>query len=224
MCKEDGSIIHRLNLANVTKLELICRFRQECMVQTVIDKFQKLRHFNAWIEYGDENVIYKPLKNISNLKHLIHFCYAIHFGELNNKFCGLLKQMANYCQNLKSIDCRFKVNEKNMDIRQYLSQLKAFPALKRLQFWLIIGDNEGEDNIDVNQLFSFELFKGLENITHLSLGFSPTQVSKESILKEIDINLPKLQYLKLTDRFEHNCRRSDTNGRYSEPTLKTTNN
>ena len=59
-----------------------------------------------------------------------------------------------------------------------------------------------EDVIDVNQLFSFELFKGFSNITHLSLWFNFRQTLKESILKEIDINLPKLQYLEIKDRFD----------------------
>ena len=107
--------------------------------------------------------------------------------------------MANNCQNLKSIVCRFDFNSQNSGLRQLLSHLKAFPALKRLNFWLHLDNNEVEDNIDVNQLFSFELFKGFENITHLTLLFSG---EKESILKGIDINLPKLQYLKISRIFD----------------------
>ena len=78
-----------------------------------------------------------------------------------------------------------------------LSHFKAFPALKRLKLWFRFVNYEDEDSIDVNQLFSFELFKGFENITHLSLCFNLRQTLKESIFKEIDINLPKLQYLEI---------------------------
>ena len=59
----------------------------------------------------------------------------------------------------------------------------------------------GEEDIVVNQ-FSFELFKGFSNITHLNLLFEWTDYFKESILKEIDINLPKLQYLEIYDIFD----------------------
>ena len=109
--------------------------------------------------------------------------------------------MANNCKNLKSIVCDFDIDCQNPDIRQFFLKLKAFP-LKRLNLRFFFFNNEVEDNIDVNQLFSFELFKGFSNITHLSLYFNLRQTLKESILKEIDINLPKLQYLEISDRFD----------------------
>ena len=128
--------------------------------------------------------------------------------KTNNRFCGLLEQMANNCQNLKSIDCRYNVNDPNSDIRQFFSLLKAFP-LKRLNLSLSLVsklDVDGEfEYIDVNQLFSFELFRGLSNISHLSLCFDLRQallILKESILKDIDINLPKLQYLQIEYGFD----------------------
>ena len=152
------------------------------------------------ISLGEKkNAIYNPLENISNLKHLIHFCFYVEFLESNKLFCGLLEQMANICQNLKSIECCFVINNNNnnnFDIRQLFSQFKAFPALKRLNLRL-----RSANNIDVNQLFSFELFKGFSNITHLTLCFNWRKILKESILKEIDINLPKLQYLQIEYRF-----------------------
>ena len=51
-------------------------------------------------------------------------------------------------------------------------------------------------------MFSFELFKGFENITHLRLCLDET--SNESTLKDIDINLPNLQYLEFEYRFDTN--------------------
>ena len=141
------------------------------------------------------------MKNISNLKHLIHLKFRNGFALNNNVLNGLLKQMKKYCKNLKSIFCLFITNDKKLDVKQLFSHLKAFP-LKRLNLGLYSRNNEVEDNIDVNQLFLFELFKGFQNITHLSLWFGSTQTLKESIIREIDINLPKLQYLEINNQFD----------------------
>ena len=205
--------IPQLKLAKLKQLEIAFGHGQEHMLQTVIDNFPKLTHLCLVIDSEDENAFYRPLKNISNLKHLIHFKLFKKFGTNNNIFCDLLIQMANICQNLKSIECRLNIELKSV-IRQLFSQLKAFPALKRLNLCLnFIIYEADEDDIDmwlysdiqpndVNHLFSFELFRGLSNITHLTLSFDSRQYLKELILKDIDINLPKLQYLKIEDQFD----------------------
>ena len=201
--KDESIVYSQLKLVKLKELELICSRGEEHMLQTVIDTFPTLTHFSVNISSENINTIYKPLKNISNLKHLIHFKLQIGLGfsNNNNRLNGLLKQMANNCQNLKSIDCRF-IARQISDIRQFLSQLKAFP-LKRLNLWLIFFNNKDSKDIDVNQLFSFELFKGFENITHLSFQKNAVgHTMKESVLKEIDINLPKLQYLKVRNIFD----------------------
>ena len=118
--------------------------------------------------------------------------------------------MANKCKNLKSFVFRFNVDQ-NSDIRQFLSQLKAISGAQEIEFEVRFFNRwRRENNIDVNQLFSFELFKGFSNITHLSLSFGWRHTLKESILKDIDINLPKLQYLEITRPFRHNSRRCDS--------------
>ena len=188
----NDSTIAQLKLAQLKQLEIV--FNQEHILQTVIDTFPTLTHLNLYISSYEENAIYKPLKNISNLKHLIHYKLNTRF-VYNKRFCGLFKQMANNCKNLKSIDFSFDIDQSS-DLRQLLSHLKAFP-LKRLNLWLFF-----EKHIDVNQMFSFELFKGFENITHLTLGSDLSQTLKESILKEIDINLPNLQYLQIEGYFD----------------------
>ena len=199
------SIVSQLKLFKLKQLEIhISGQGQEHILQTLIDNFPTLRHLNLYIHSSDENAIYKPLKNISNLKHLIHFGFDKDFGENNKQFYELLKQMAKNCKNLKSVDCRLNINDQNSDIKHFWPQLKAFQALKRFNLWLnFINNEEEEDDLDVNQLFSFELFKNFSNITHLNLFFSfKKHFLKESILKDIDINLPKLQYLKITNIFE----------------------
>ena len=196
----DDSIISNLKLDKLKQLEIMIEQGKEHKLQTIIDTFPTLTHLKVSIRSKDENAIYNSLKNISNLKHLIHFYFHNEFGKNNNLLIGLLKQMANNWQNMKSIDCRFVIRDNNSEIRQFFSLLKSFPALKRLNFWFYYVWNEEEDNIDVNQLFSFELFKGFSNITHLTLYFD--QISNEKTLKDIDINLPKLQYLEIKDIFD----------------------
>ena len=197
---ENVSIVPQLKLDNLKTLQIDLGHGQEYMLQIFIATFPTLKEFIVYINSDNHNAIYKPLKNISNLKHLIHFTYN-DFGG-NKRFLGLLKQMAKNCQNLKSISCDFRDDGLNPDTKQLLCQLKAFPALKRLNLRLFFVYNEGEDNIDVNQLFSFKLFKGFENITHLTLSLNWTHIFKESIIKEIDIILLKLQYLEIDNRFD----------------------
>ena len=73
------------------------------------------------------------------------------------------------------------------------------------------ADNHFENNFDFNQIFSFELFKDFSKYNSFDSLVSPRikpksntlGVSlKESILKEIDINLPKLQDLKIINQFD----------------------
>ena len=79
---------------------------------------------------------------------------------------------------------------RNSDILQILFSIKAFPALKRLCLKMFRR----------NYIFSFEAFKGLSNITHLTV-FCNYLLFKEKTLKDIDIILPNLQYLVFVNHF-----------------------
>ena len=193
ICNYNDTIIPQLKLAKLKKLEIAFRERYEYMLQTFIDTFPTLTHLSVVFESKDQNAIYKPLRNISNLKHLIHLKINNKYEKNNKRFCGLMKQMANNCQNLKSIVCRFYITDQNSDIKQLLSLLSAFPALKRL-------------NLRLNFLAYFNFdeiisFKGLSNITHLTISFWIHSLN-EKVLKNIDIDLPKLQYLEIKDKFD----------------------
>ena len=190
------SMIYQLKLAKLKQLKIALGGNEEYLIQALINNFPTLNHLDISFPF-DHIATYKPLENISNLKHLIHFKYMSYSAKNNNRFFDLFKQMANNCQNLKTIECGFDINEQNSEMTQFLSLLKAFPAVKRLILRLY-----SVKTVDVNQLFSFELFKGFPNITHLTIGFDWNQTLKESILKGIDINLPKLQYLKIEYRFD----------------------
>ena len=112
----DDSIISQLKLAKLKQLEIRFDQDQEHLLQTVIDTFPTLTHFNVVIRSKDENAIYKSLKNISNLKHLIHFKLHIQFEKNNKLFYDLWKQMVNNCKNLKSFGCRLKIDDQNTNI------------------------------------------------------------------------------------------------------------
>ena len=131
---------------------------------------------------------------ISKLKHLISFRFE-GFAENNELFCDSLKRIANNCQTLKRFECNLD-NTENLDIKQIFSSIKAFPALKRLYLRFCANF----DRNVFNDLFSFEAFKGLSNITQLTLYFHSVTF-KETTLKDIDINLPNLQYLVLENSF-----------------------
>ena len=98
----------------------------------------------------------------------------------------------------------------DLDLRQLLPALKAFPALKRLKLWTDIPEWDNYFEIhgwfDFSRLFSFELFEGLSNITHLTLDVSLCECSAETLnerfLEHIDTFLPDLQYLEICDIFE----------------------
>ena len=194
----EGPFISQFELRKLKQLVVGIDEGEEHLLQPFIDNFPTLTHLTLVFSTEDGNAIYNPLKNILNLKHLIHFDIQSE-GKSKEIVCRLLKQMANNCKNLKSFGCPFVINNKNSNIRQFFSILKAFPALKRLDLLLFLDRNGDDCDIDVNQLFSFELFKGFENITHLSLEFGSQLILKKWTLIEIDINLPKLQYLEINN-------------------------
>ena len=105
-----------------------------------------------------------------------------------------LTQIANKCQKLKSIEIRFIMTSKNCeDFDDVMAYLRQFKRLRRLT---LTFDNSNESKESM-VLFSFKVFKGFENITHLRIGFSEIlELFSEKIFTDIDINLPKLQYFK----------------------------
>ena len=188
--KDLEEVIPRLKLNKLTAMELV--LESQDMVETCVRTFPTLRYFHLdfYSDKINENAIYNSLEFISNLKHLIDFYFQA--SEVNYKLiCDSLKRMANKCQKLKRVDISFDITEIS-DIRLILSSIKAFPALKRLELRLYANFN----NV-FNDNFSFEAFKGLSNLTHLTLYTNYFLFG----LKDIDIYLPNLQYLVLENRF-----------------------
>ena len=185
-------VLPQLKLKKLTKLTMY--IEDADMVKTCVDTFPTLTHFD--LQFSDENSvsIYNSLDYISNLKNLTHFGFSNDNRNNNKLFCDSLKRMANKCQKLKSIECRFNIND-NSDIKQLLSPFQEFPALKKLSLTFNCQDLE---DFDINEFISFEAFKGLSNITHLTLRLEDhwdENYIEANTLTNIDIHLPKLQYL-----------------------------
>ena len=126
-------------------------------------------------------------------------------------------KLVNLVKKFERLDCLQKLKSLSLtlrytDLRQLLPELKAFPALKILQiltdihYWRIEGIPIGYKKFYFSKLFTFEAFKGLSNITHLTLCLNLWEYSdkklNEKLLKDIDINLPNLQYLRIIDNFK----------------------
>ena len=190
--------IPQLKLNKLKKLEIWnINHGEEHTIKKCVDTFPTLTHFR--IKSYLENDIFRSLKFISNLKNLKYLGFKTIFGENYKQSCDSLERMANKCQKLKSIKTAFPVSFDNSDIRQLLSPFKALPALKRLY---LTFDCHLIQNFHINQFLSFEAFKDLSNITHLTLRFKDELlVIEENILTDIDIILPKLQYLRIVNRF-----------------------
>ena len=104
-----------------------------------------------------------------------------------------------------------------------MSSIKAFPALKRLYLRLYTIDK----NIVFSDIITFELFKGLSKLTHLTLCFNYSHYIPIEF-KDIDIYLPNLQYLVIEHRINLNrevTQMADILSRLSKlKTLKLQNN
>ena len=199
--------IPRLNLNQLKKLYLEFDEEEEhinYIIEKCVDTFPTLTHFHVRndSENENENMILTSIEFISNLTNLKEFIFKYVFEEKTKLFCNSLKRMANKCQKLKSIECGFGITPENSNLRLLLSPFESFPVLKRLCLTLYWNEVQ---NFNLNQLFSFEAFKGLSNITHLTLDFSVFSHIiriRANILKDIGIYLPKLQYLNIRNTFE----------------------
>ena len=194
--------IPRLNLTKLKNLCLTFDEEEEYTIEKSVDTFPTLTHFYLRSYSENEINILKSLEFISNLKNLKEFTFDSLFKENIKLFCDSLKRIGNKCQKLKSIECDLDISSDYSNLALLLSSFEAFPTLKRLN--LTFHCNEDE-NFDINQMFSFEAFKSLSNITHLTLYFSVSLRFiriKANILSDIDINLPKLQYLNIITIFD----------------------
>ena len=160
---------------------------------------QNIKHLDLFTERLTDEEKTKPLNIISNLSNLVELRLRIGFDFNDKRIAKHLTRIANNCKELKSIEIWFDIYSKTSeDWNDLMEPFRQFKRLRRLRVEFKSFDRI--KTID-KQLFSFKVFKGFENITHLSIGFCRySQPFCERILTDIDINLPKLQYFKFDNR------------------------
>ena len=128
------------------------------------------------------------MTDISKLKQLIHLKIATNDGLNQSSHFEALKLLLDNCLHLKSISFHVRcvpfIHSVN---KQFWIQLNR---LKRLSLW--------STDFHVSDIFTFELFEGFNQLTHLAV-VSPdhyySQPVCDTILIGIDRNLPKLKNL-----------------------------
>ena len=177
--------ILQLNSRQVKRLEFYVYEEEEYKVPEVLQKFKEIRRLSLHLYTDSEESVFNALKESAVLQNLIELKYITTGVQNGNQFLDSLKYLAKKFPKLKSIEIK-SVSLK--DLKQQLCALKAFPSLKRLDLELIFLKYQYMNE------FSLKPFQELQNITHLSLGFTDRPLDEE-ILTDIDIYLPKLQYL-----------------------------
>ena len=189
-------------LKHLKKLVIGIYMSNEHFLPPLMQKLQNLTHLNLWLITRALNKAFEDFPSLQNLRDL--FITFVDNQEIKG-MCDSLKQIAIKCPKLKRLVLNNSiVSLRNIsEVKQLFQTLKAFPSLKRL--YIILMDRTGLQT--TNDWFSFELFKGFpQQLTHLSLGFCEKPIN-ESILKDIDIYLPKLQYFVF-----HTPHKTDTKG------------
>ena len=177
-----------LNLENIKELN-VDLLSQNQNLFPLLQKFHKIRRLTLCLNPDNEKSVLNAFKNSAVLQHLIELkIRTFEFGGHINQFFDSLKQSADKLPKLKSIAFTLVFDEDCTNLRQFLSPLKAFRKLKRLYLEIICLNLPNESK------FSLKAFEELQNITHLSLKLFFSQID-EKLLTDIDIYLPKLQYL-----------------------------
>ena len=153
----------QLKLDNLKNLKIGIGENKEHLLSKVMRKFFKLTHLTLTLETGEFNKIFKDLPSHQNIKELIIF--SMFYQDLEG-ISDSLKEIAIKCPKLKKIALNsIIIFNKISDVKQLFILLKAFPSLKRLDISL----KDESDFQTTDKWFSFELFKEMPKITHLSL-------------------------------------------------------
>ena len=182
---------HRLNLKNLKELNITLTEQNIHLFGEVLQKFHKIRHLGLYFFYDLQNLVYNAFRKSPILQNLIEIKYDTNMWyrtQYANQTLDSIKQLVEKFPKLKSIEIKSVFVKDFSDLRQQLSPLKAFLGLKRIDLRLYFQHEKEHGN------FSLKQFEELSNITHLKLWFGVKQLN-EKLLKDIDIYLPKLQYL-----------------------------
>ena len=160
--------------------------------RTFVENHSGITHLSLiLIESSGQDIKYL-FWQISRLKNLVSLKIDTKYTSITNKSLNkCLKHMATNCLKLKSLTIYSVHYRKDSVEPLFVEQLKNFKELRELDI-----------DLKCNECLLNESFKGLENLTHLSINFQTSQPIKEILLKDIDINLPNLQTLVVWNQFE----------------------
>ena len=179
-----------LNLKKLKELNITLIDENMHLFREVLQKFHKFRHLCLDLLNDLQKSVFNAFKESPVLQNLIEVKYKAKIRENGNQFLHSMKQLKKKFPKLKSIEIKSVLVIDFSDLRQQMSPLKSFSELKRTDFWLKFQPEKNHDKLSLKQ------FEELSNITHMSLRFDVKQLCKE-ILTDIDIYLPKLQYLSI---------------------------
>ena len=182
---EDVIQLNELN--HLKKLQFVISWNEEHLLPKMMQRFCKLTHLTLKLENKSLNKVFYDFPFQQNLKVLL-----LQFPDKQEIeiICDSLKQIAIKCPKLTRIKLISTIVLNDIsEAEQLFCKLKAFPSLKRLDMDLV-----ERTHFENNQWFSFELFKELPKITHLDLNCYSCEELNESVLKDIGIYLPNLQY------------------------------
>ena len=208
--------IYHVNSKRVKELNLIVVEGKEYVIHEVLQKFNEIRHLTLGLKTKNQKSVFNGFKDSPLLKNLIELKLETKGEQISDFIINCLKQMEKKFPNLKSIKfcygIQFVFLKNTSGFEQLMSSLKAFPHLKRLQIRLnFMADLDFEKN------FSFNYFP--QELTHLRIAFFRQKLNV-LFLNDIDIYLPKLQFLSIlspmtTDKEEEVTQMADILSRLS---------
>ena len=172
---------------NLKEIKVILFDYNQHLFREVLQKFHKITHLSLLLWTANEKSVINSFRESPVLQNLIELNYQAHDLPIS-EFLVSTKQLSEKLAKLKSIEINSVYVKNFSDLRQQLFSLKEFSELKRLKLELKFLKTCKKSK------FSFKAFEELQNITHLRLVFNARQLNEE-ILTDIDIYLPKLQYL-----------------------------
>ena len=184
--------IHQLNFLQLEELVVTVIEGNEELFREVLQKFNKIRHLGLYLNTNNDISIYNAFRELPVLPDLIDINIWPRGRPRSVFILNCLKQIAKKWPNLKRIELFNIVLEHISDFEQLMSLLKAFPHLKRLDISL-----EPNSGLEFDKIFSFENFP--QELTHLTLNFNGKALNVFH-LRDIDIYLPKLQYLHIRSK------------------------
>ena len=136
----------------------------------------------------------KLLKIITKSINLVHLGINFRKRIIDKSLTNYWNEIAINCKQIKSLRIELNINKESLEIKDELFSI--FKGLKRLDLSVI------HRNMTEQPFRQIQDLKHLKGLTHFSLRLYPYHKTfDETLLSDIDINLPKLRSLKIWSRF-----------------------